>query len=135
MEESCVFCGIVRGAVQSYVLAETEHLIVFLSKENHPLIVPKAHVQNLYTLDDALAAEILPLAKRVARALKAALECEGIYLTQANEAAAGQDVFHFHLHVYPRWHQLPLEAQQTSAGVSAHDRRLLLDRLHAVWEA
>src|SRR6185437_6088362 len=51
--------------------------------------------------DDAVAAAVMPMARRVALALKSALACDGVYLAQANEPAAGQDVFHFHLHIYP----------------------------------
>ena len=128
-----MFCRIIRGELPAFVLAQTNDLIVFVSKNNHPMVVPKRHAPDIYTLDEATAAAILPMAKRVARALKAALACEGVYLTQANEPAAGQDVFHFHLHVYPRWHNVPFQTQQMSGEVTVAERQATLDRLLAVW--
>lgn len=100
---SCVFCAIVAGKLPAFVIEENERVIVFLSLENHPLIVTKRHVADIYALDEALGAAVMRETIRVARAVKAGLECEGVFLAQANEPAAGQDVFHFHLHVYPRW--------------------------------
>lgn len=98
MSETCTFCRIAQHQVPAYVITEDQDVIVFLSKENHPLVVPKRHIPNIYSLDEASGAQIMKAAVQVARAVKAGLQCEGIYLTQANEPAAGQDVFHFHLH-------------------------------------
>jgi histidine triad (HIT) family protein len=99
-----VFCRIINGRGPAYVIDEDERTIVFLSLENHPLVVPKAHLPDIFALDDATAAAVMRRAVAIAKAVRAGLRCDGVYLTQANGAAAGQDVFHFHLHVYPRWH-------------------------------
>jgi histidine triad (HIT) family protein len=69
----------------------------------HSLIVPLRHIPNLYELPDDLAGPILQLAARVARALKQEFAADGISLRQHNDAADGQEVFHFHLHVIPRY--------------------------------
>lgn len=69
----------------------------------HVLIVPTAHHENLYTLPDDLGARIHALSRRVALAMKAAYGCEGVSLRQHNEPAGNQDVWHYHLHVFPRW--------------------------------
>ncbi len=102
--DDCIFCRIVGGQAPAYVVDETDRVIVFLSLESHPLVVPKAHIPDIYALDEDTGAAIMAETIAVARAVKAGLRCDGVYLTQANEPAAGQDVFHFHLHVYPRWH-------------------------------
>jgi histidine triad (HIT) family protein len=102
---------------------EDEHTIVFLSKENHPLVVPKQHIPNIYSLDGTTGAHIMRAAIEVARAVKEGLACEGIYLTQANEAAAGQDVFHFHLHIYPRWQAVDFRSQQMAEHVRETDKQ------------
>ena len=102
--DDCIFCRIIDRRAPAYVIHEDDRVIVFLSLENHPLVVPKAHIPDIYTLDDDTATAIMQTAVRVARAVKAGLRCDGAYLAQANEPAAGQDVFHFHLHIYPRWH-------------------------------
>jgi histidine triad (HIT) family protein len=102
--DDCIFCRIIARQAPAYVIHEDDRVIVFLSLENHPLVVTKAHIPDIYALDDDTASAVMQTAARVARAVKAGLGCDGVYLTQANESAAGQDVFHFHLHVYPRWH-------------------------------
>ena len=123
MNENCIFCRIIHHQAPAYVVTEDEHIIVFLSRENHPLVVPKRHIPNIYTLDDATGAYIMSAAIQIARAVKLGLACEGIYLTQANEPAAGQDVFHFHLHIYPRWHAVNVRSQQTAYHISEADKQ------------
>jgi histidine triad (HIT) family protein len=103
MDQDCIFCRIIRNEEPAFVIDETDVLIVFLSLDDHPLVVPKAHVSDIFALDDRLGAALMAETIRVAKAVKQALGCDGVYLTQANGVAAGQDVFHFHLHVYPRW--------------------------------
>src|SRR5262245_15059792 len=103
MDEPSVFTRIINRELSAHILHEDEKVIVLLSLENHPLVVPKAPVRDIFTLDDDTAAAIMQTAARVARVLKRALHCDGVYLSQANGAAAGQDVFHLHLHLYPRW--------------------------------
>jgi len=65
--------------------------------------VPKQNVPDLFELNYALGAAVMRQTIQVARAVKKGLRCDGVYLTQANGAAAGQDVFHLHMHIYPRW--------------------------------
>jgi len=102
--EDCIFCRIVAGRAPAAVITEDDDVLVFLSLEDHPLVVPKPHVPDIYALSEELGAAVMRQAIRVATAVKAGLRCDGVYLAQANEPAAGQDVFHFHLHIYPRWH-------------------------------
>jgi len=71
--------------------------------EGHIIIVPNAHVENLYDLNDAQAEAVLVAAKQIARAMKLAYACDGITLLQNNEPAGDQHAFHFHLHVFPRY--------------------------------
>lgn len=131
--DHCVFCRIIAGKQPADVIAQTERVIVFLSLENHPLIVPKAHVEHIYGLDDALAADLMRATVRVSRALKAGLGCDGVAVTQRNEPAAGQDVFHLHIHVIPRWHGdrsiWPEQAERDPAA-----RRERRDRIAAALE-
>jgi histidine triad (HIT) family protein len=101
--EDCIFCKIIRREAPGFIIGENEAVIVFLSLENHPLVVTKVHHRDIYGMDAALGGAVMAAAIRVARALKRGLGCDGVLLRQANEAAAGQDVFHFHLHVIPRW--------------------------------
>jgi histidine triad (HIT) family protein len=122
MSDSCVFCRIIRREAPAYVVTEDERIIVFLSLENHPLVVPKQHIPDIYSLDETTGAAIMSATIAVSRAVKVGLACEGVYLTQANEPAAGQDVFHFHLHIYPRWRAVDFRRQQAMRASEAEQQ-------------
>jgi histidine triad (HIT) family protein len=104
--ETCVFCKIVAKQIPANVVYEDEHTIAFMDigavNPGHMLVACKRHVENVFGLDDALAAAVMRTTARVARALKVAFAPEGVNLFQANGAAAEQTVFHFHVHVLPR---------------------------------
>ncbi len=103
----CVFCGIVAGRIPSSKVHEDELTLAFMDigevNPGHVLVAVKPHVENIYGLNDALAAAVFRTAARVARALKTAYAPEGVTLYQANGAAAGQTVYHFHMHLVPRY--------------------------------
>lgn len=101
--ENCVFCKIINRDIPSFIIDEDEDLIVFVSRENHPLIVPKKHLQDLFALTDVLSSLIIQKSRKIAKATKEALNSDGIYITQTKGEAAGQDVFHYHMHIYPKW--------------------------------
>lgn len=87
------------------MIYEDDWVIVFMSLENHPLVVPKPHFANIFELDDTHAAAVMQTAVNISKATKAATNCDGINLVQSNGDAAGQDVFHFHVHIKPRFHE------------------------------
>jgi histidine triad (HIT) family protein len=103
----CVFCKIVAGQIPSAKVHEDELTLAFMDigevSPGHVLVTVKPHVENIYGLNDALAAAVFQTAARVARAVKNAYSPEGVTLYQANGVAAGQTVFHFHLHLVPRY--------------------------------
>lgn len=104
----CIFCAIVEGKVPAEVVFEDEETLAFMdiypASPGHTLVVPKKHVPNIYSLDDETGAAVMRTTVRVARAVRAALQPDGVSLLQTNEPAGGQSVFHFHIHVIPRWH-------------------------------
>jgi histidine triad (HIT) family protein len=101
--EDCIFCKIIAGKIPAKIIDQNNDVIVFLSLENHPLVIPKKHIQDIYEMDDETASEVMKEAVKIARAVKKGLNADGVNLLQSNESAAGQDVFHFHLHVRPRF--------------------------------
>jgi histidine triad (HIT) family protein len=133
MGEPSVFTRIINRELPAHILHEDDRVIVFLCLENHPLVVPKVPVRDIFDLDDDTAAAIMQTAVRVARALRAATDCDGVYLSQANGAAAGQDVFHFHLHLYPRWHGDGMRITLAEYDASEPAKADLLERLRAAW--
>ncbi|HSW47943.1 MAG TPA: HIT family protein [Candidatus Saccharimonadales bacterium] len=101
--QDCIFCKIIRKEAPGFIIDENEEVIVFLSYENHPLIVTKKHIPNIYEMDELTGAAVMKEAIKISRAVKIGLKCDGVNLVQANDPAGQQDVFHFHLHVKPRW--------------------------------
>ena len=103
----CIFCKIAQGEIPSATLYEDEDFRVILdvnpASKGHALILPKAHASNLYELPDEAASKALVLAKKMASKMADALDCEGLNLVQNNGEVAGQTVFHFHMHLIPRY--------------------------------
>lgn len=103
----CVFCRIVRGELPAAKVYEDDATLAFMDLQSvnpgHLLVTVKQHHADIYTLDDALAGAAFGTMARMARLLKQVLGCDGVMVLQANEAASGQTVFHFHAHVVPRW--------------------------------
>ena len=105
--EPCWACRVIAGEAVGYIVIETGHVMVLINPfpltAGHALVVPRRHIENLYDLPEELAAPILSTAARVARAAKRAFMADGVTLRQNNEAASDQHLFHFHLHVIPRF--------------------------------
>lgn len=103
----CVFCGIIKGEQPAEVLFEDEDVIAFLDIRplnlGHALIVPKMHVDNFLELPEHLHGKLFATAQRVALALRDALDFDGFNITINNGKAAGQTVFHLHVHIIPRY--------------------------------
>lgn len=105
--KNCIFCKIANGEIPSKTLYEDEAFRVILdlgpATKGHALILPKEHADNLYELPDETAAKAMLLAKKMACLMKEKLHCAGLNLMQNNERAAGQTVFHYHMHLIPRY--------------------------------
>jgi histidine triad (HIT) family protein len=103
----CVFCRIVARQIPATVVFEDEHTLAFMDighvNPGHVLVAVKKHAENLYALDDPQAGAVLRAAARVARAIRDAFNPEGLSVYQANGKAAGQTVFHYHVHLVPRY--------------------------------
>ena len=106
-DENCIFCKIAAGEIPAATLYEDEDFRVILdlnpASKGHALILPKEHYRNLYDLDDKLAAKVLVLAKKMTGKMRDVLNCDGYNIVQNNEECAGQSVFHFHMHMIPRY--------------------------------
>lgn len=106
-EKDCIFCKIANGDIPSKTLYEDEEFKVILdvgpATRGHALILPKNHYANLNELPDETAVKVMLLAKKMAVLMTEKLGCDGFNLVQNNGKAAGQTVFHFHLHLIPRY--------------------------------
>jgi histidine triad (HIT) family protein len=106
-DNNCIFCKIANGEIPSRTLYEDEDFRVIMdlnpATKGHSLILPKEHYKNLYEISDDTAAKVLPLAKKMATLITDKLGAQGFNLVQNNNEIAGQSVFHFHMHLIPRY--------------------------------
>ena len=119
MSESnqCVFCKIVRGELPAVKVHEDERTLTFMdiqpASPGHMLVIPKTHAPNLLEIAESELFVVAATAQRIARAVQKALAPDGIRIVQTNGAAAGQSVFHYHVHIIP---------MQAGQRVGAHGR-------------
>ena len=106
-KDDCIFCKIANGEIPSATVYEDSICRVILdvnpANKGHALIIPKEHFDNIYSMDAETAAKIFTIATEVAKAQKAELNPGGLNILQNNGEAAGQTVFHFHMHLVPRY--------------------------------
>ena len=105
--ENCIFCKIANGEIPAATLYEDSDFRVILdlgpASKGHALILPKKHAANIYELPDETAGKAMILAKHMATRLTEELKCDGFNIVQNNGEIAGQTVFHFHMHLIPRY--------------------------------
>lgn len=106
-DENCIFCKLANGQIPTRAIYEDEQFKVILDNapatRGHALILPKDHYANLYELPENTAADAMKLARKMALTMQDRLQCEGFNLVQNNGESAGQTVFHFHMHLIPRY--------------------------------
>lgn len=119
--DDCIFCKLANGVFPTATLYEDDDFRVILdagpATRGHALILPKAHYTDIYEIPDELVAKAFTLAKKMAVKMTAALGCDGFNIVQNNRPAAGQTVFHFHIHLIPRY-------ENDKAGVNWKPGRL-----------
>jgi histidine triad (HIT) family protein len=113
MAEDCIFCKIVAGDLPSETVQEDEHTVAFMDinpwTRGHALVIPRNHSPNLYEVGEDDLRHTSSAAKRLALRMRERLRCDGVNLLNASEPAAWQTVFHFHMHVIPRYQDDPLQ--------------------------
>ena len=106
-DENCIFCKLANGDIPTATVYEDEYLRAIMdaapANKGHIIILPKSHAANIYELEDEYVSRAFVLAKKLAVALKKLTGCDGVNILQNNGEAAGQTVFHFHVHVIPRF--------------------------------
>ncbi len=106
-DDNCIFCKIANGEIPSRTLYEDEDFRVIMdmapATKGHSLIMPKNHYKNIYEIADDTAAKVFPLAKKMATLMTEKLGADGFNIVQNNNEVAGQTVFHFHVHLIPRY--------------------------------
>jgi histidine triad (HIT) family protein len=111
-DDDCIFCKIAAGELDAQIVAEDEHTVSFMDinpwTRGHALVIPRRHSRNLYEIDEEDLDRTVEGAKRLALMMRDRLGCDGVNLLNSCEPAAWQTVFHFHVHVIPRYEGDPL---------------------------
>lgn len=128
----CIFCKIVAGELPAAVVASDERALAFLdinpATRGHTLVIPRAHVQDIHEIDTDDLAAATALAQTIAGRARERLGADGVNLLHSSGSAAWQTVFHFHIHVIPRylgdplrlpWVPAPGEASEIAAAAAA----------------
>ncbi len=106
-DSNCIFCKIAAGEIPSKTIYEDQEFRVMLdispATRGHALIIPKEHYADLYEMPNNIVAQAMVLAKKMASHMTKVLQCDGFNIVQNNGEAAGQTVFHFHMHLIPRY--------------------------------
>ena len=112
-DDDCIFCKIVAGEIPAQKIDEDEHTVAFMDlnpwTRGHALVIPRDHVRNLYEAPEEVLHRTSVAAQRIARRMRDRLGCDGINLMNSTEPAAWQTVFHYHVHVIPRYEDDPLD--------------------------
>ncbi len=125
MPDDCIFCKIVTGELPAEVIESDEHTLSFMDinpwTRGHALVIPRNHSRNLYEISEEDLRNVAVAAKRLALRMEERLGCDGVNLLNSCEPAAWQTVFHFHVHVIPRYDDDPLELPTRPQQAEAED--------------
>ena len=112
-KDDCIFCKIIAGEIPSNTIYEDEDFKVIMdiapASKGHALVLPKNHFDNIYDIDSEILAKAVKVAQKVIKHATAILGCDGYNLLQNNGEVAGQTVFHFHMHLIPRFENMDNE--------------------------
>ena len=132
-DDNCIFCKIANGEIPSATIYEDEDFRAILdlgpASKGHALLLPKEHYADLFALSDETAEKVLPVAKKIVSRMKDVLGCDGYNLVQNNGECAGQTVFHFHLHMIPRYKDDEVGLGWKMGELSDADRDEILAKL------
>ena len=133
MDHNCIFCKIANGEIPAKTLYEDEEFRVILdlapATKGHALILPKSHYKNLYELPDETAAKVMKLAKKMATTMTEKLGCDGFNIVQNNNEVAGQTVFHYHMHLIPRYQGDKVNMKWENGKLSESSKEELVKKL------
>ena len=133
--ENCIFCKIAAGEIPSTTLYEDQDFRVILdlgpASKGHALILPKEHYANIYEIPDELASKAIILAKKMAGIMTRALNCDGFNIVQNNGEPAGQTVFHFHVHLLPRYEDDQVGLTWNPGSLTEEDKEEVLRKVMA----
>ena len=130
---NCIFCKIINGDIPSTRIYEDDEFVIMLdigpASFGHALLIPKEHYANLYEMPEELLSKAICLAKKWGEKMVKAFGADGLNLVQNNGLAAGQTVFHYHLHLIPRYEKDGVGELWTPGSLNDEQRKEILERL------
>ena len=135
MPKDCIFCQIAAGEIPAEIVQQDEHTISFMDinpwTRGHALVIPRIHSRNLYEIEEQDLAHVAAAAKRLALRMRERLGCDGVNVLNSCESAAWQTVFHFHVHVIPRYEDDPLRLPGAPQQADPEQLREVAEELRA----
>ena len=135
-DKECIFCKIAGGEIPSSTVYEDEDFRVILdlgpATKGHALILPKNHFANLFEIPEDMDAKAFILAKKIAKKMKDVFGCDGVNIVQNNGVAAGQTVFHFHIHLIPRNNEDHVGVTWTPGKLTEEDKNEILEKISKI---
>ena len=132
-QDDCIFCKIANGEIPATEICENEGFRVILdlgpASEGHALVLPKEHYRDITELPEKAAGEAFSLAGKVGKAMQQGLGAAGFNIVQNNGTAAGQTVFHFHIHVIPRYEGGPEMVAWTPGKAEAEELKAIAESI------
>ena len=132
-KDDCIFCKLANGDIPTNTVYEDDNFRVIMdmspATKGHSLILPKEHFSDIYEIDEELAGKSFKLAKKMATVMTEKLSCDGFNIVQNNRETAGQTVFHFHMHLIPRYKDDNQKIGWNPMEPSSDELKEILDRI------
>lgn len=133
MDKNCVFCKIIGDEIPSSTLYEDENFMAIMdispANKGHVIILSKSHIKDVFELDENSAKNAMVVVKKLANAIKKELGCDGLNVLQNNGVAAGQTVFHYHIHLIPRFNDDTVKIEWINKSYGEGEAKLLCDAI------
>jgi histidine triad (HIT) family protein len=135
-DDGNIFAKILRGEMQAAKVFEDDHVLAFMDvfpqSRGHTLVIPKhSQARNLMDEEPAVLSHLILGVQRVTRAVRAALNPDGVVVTQFNGAPAGQTIFHLHFHIIPRWEGVPMGRHASGGMADVDELKALAEQISA----
>ena len=133
MDKDCLFCKLANGIFDTNIVYEDENFTAIMdispAAMGHVIVLSKKHAKNIFEMPAELIGEGHKVAQKIAKAIKEVTGCDGVNILQNNEAAAGQTVFHYHIHVIPRFENDEIKIKWTLNEVTAEELKDMANKL------
>ena len=133
IDNDCIFCKLANGVIPTNTVYENDRFRVILdaspAAKGHALVIPKTHCADALTAPEEVLSEVMVVASKIGNAIKKATGCDGINIIQNNGEAAGQTVFHLHVHVIPRFRQDKIDFEYEHLTLTEEEYKIIAEEI------